>query len=166
MNCENCEESSYVIDKLAKLLAEIAVIVNGPEPPLTSWSYHDLPEKVRALKAPPAAMPAGYALVPVEPTEAMLDAGHAAAWRRIPSCFDMTDAEIVYRAMLAAALATAEATALAGKEGVLMKEPYTCKYCGQPSWLDPADQTPPVDYCHPSDHGEPDHGDPDEPTDN
>ena len=56
--------------------------------------------------APPApAVPAGYALVPVEPTEVMLDAGHAAAWRRIPSCFDMTDAEIVYRAMLAAALA-------------------------------------------------------------
>lgn len=57
MSCENCEESAYVIDKLAKLLAEIAVIVNGPEPPLTSWSYHDLPEKVRALKqAPPAAV--------------------------------------------------------------------------------------------------------------
>lgn len=52
---------------------------------------------------PAAAVPEGYALVPVEPTEAMLDAGHAAAWRRIPSCFDMTDAEIVYRAMLAAA---------------------------------------------------------------
>lgn len=59
MSCENCKESAYVIDKLAKLLAEIAVIVNGPEPPLTSWSYHDLPEKVRALKqAPPAAVPA------------------------------------------------------------------------------------------------------------
>ena len=56
-----------------------------------------------APQAPPAAVPAGYALVPVEPTEAMLDAGHAAAWRRIPSCFDMTDAEIVYRSMLAAA---------------------------------------------------------------
>ena len=56
MSCENCEESAYVIDKLAKLLAEIAIIVNGPEPPLTRWSYHDLPEKVRALKqAPPAA---------------------------------------------------------------------------------------------------------------
>ena len=67
MSCENCEESAYVIDKLAKLLAEIAVIVNGPEPPLTSWSYHDLPEKVRALKqSPPATVPAGYALVPVE----------------------------------------------------------------------------------------------------
>lgn len=51
----------------------------------------------------PAQVPESYALVPVEPTEAMLDAGHAAAWRRIPSCFDMTDAEIVYRAMLAAA---------------------------------------------------------------
>jgi len=60
MSCENCEESAYVIDKLAKLLAEIAVIVNGPEPPLTSWSYHDLPEKVRALKqAPPAAVAEG-----------------------------------------------------------------------------------------------------------
>lgn len=56
MSCESCEESAYVIDKLAKLLAEIAVIVNGPEPPLTRWSYHDLPAKVRALKqAPPAA---------------------------------------------------------------------------------------------------------------
>lgn len=63
MSCENCEESAYVVDKLAKLLAEIAVIVNGPEPPLTSWSYHDLPEKVRALKqAPPAAVPVADAL--------------------------------------------------------------------------------------------------------
>ena len=68
MSCENCEESAYVIDKLAKLLAEIAVIVNGPEPPLTRWSYHDLPEKVRALKqAPPAAVvPDGYALIGID----------------------------------------------------------------------------------------------------
>lgn len=50
----DAEESAYVIDKLAKLLAEIAIIVNGVEPPLTAWSYHDLPEKVRALKAQPA----------------------------------------------------------------------------------------------------------------
>jgi len=33
--------------------------------------------------------------------------------------------------------------------------PFTCKYCGAPSWLDPHDQTPPPDYCHESDHGEP-----------
>lgn len=63
MSCENCEESAYVIDKLAKLLAEIAIIVNGPEPPLTRWSYHDLPEKVRALKQ--AQKPAALA-VPAE----------------------------------------------------------------------------------------------------
>lgn len=64
MSCEECDEQHYVIDKLAKLLAEIAIIVNGPEPPLTRWSYHDLPDKVRALKqAPPAAaVPAGYSL--------------------------------------------------------------------------------------------------------
>ena len=56
MSCKECDEQHYVIDKLAKLLADIAIIVNGPEPPLTRWSYHDLPEKVRALKqAPPAA---------------------------------------------------------------------------------------------------------------
>lgn len=44
------EEDAYVIHQLGKLLAEIAVIVNGPEPPMTRWSYHDLPEKVLALK--------------------------------------------------------------------------------------------------------------------
>ena len=60
MSCENCEESAYVIDKLAKLLAEIAVIVNGPEPHDTLWSYHDLPEKVRALKAPQPAQVARW----------------------------------------------------------------------------------------------------------
>lgn len=77
MSCKECDEQHYVIDKLAKLLAEIAVIVNGPEPPLTRWSYHDLPEKVRALKqAPPAAaVPPGYALVPVEPTREMIFVG-------------------------------------------------------------------------------------------
>ena len=45
MSCENCEESAYVIERMGKLLAEIAIVVNGPEPPLTRWSYHDLPEK-------------------------------------------------------------------------------------------------------------------------
>jgi hypothetical protein len=33
--------------------------------------------------------------------------------------------------------------------------PYKCKYCGCPSWYDPSDQSPPPDYCHESDHGEP-----------
>jgi hypothetical protein len=32
--------------------------------------------------------------------------------------------------------------------------PHTCRYCGQPSWLEPIDQSPPPDYCHESDHGE------------
>lgn len=33
--------------------------------------------------------------------------------------------------------------------------PYRCQFCGQPSWYAPEDQTPPPDYCHESDHGEP-----------
>lgn len=45
----DADEAIYVIDRLAHLLAEIAVIVNGPEPAGTRWSYHDLPAKVRAL---------------------------------------------------------------------------------------------------------------------
>ena len=54
------EEDAYVIERMGKLLAEIAIIVNGPEPHDTLWSYHDLPEKVRALKQaqqPAAAVP-------------------------------------------------------------------------------------------------------------
>lgn len=33
------------------------------------------------------------------------------------------------------------------------RPPYQCKYCGAPSWYEPADQIPPPDYCHESDHG-------------
>lgn len=41
-----------------------------------------------------------------------------------------------------------------------MKQPeHTCKYCGAPSYVDPSDQCPPPDYCHESDHGEPEDDD-------
>jgi hypothetical protein len=104
MSCENCEESAYVIDKLAKLLAEIAVIVNGVEPHDTSWSYHDLPEKVRALKqAPPAAVAAGYALVPVEPTREIVKAFQDQMLREFGMRTTAGYHGRVYRAMLAAA---------------------------------------------------------------
>jgi hypothetical protein len=43
-------EEEYLIERLSKLLAEISVIVNGPQPMGVLWSYADLPEKVRALK--------------------------------------------------------------------------------------------------------------------
>lgn len=59
---EDAEEDAYVIRRTCELLAHIAVIVNGPEPDMTRWSYHDLPEKVRALKDAPAAVPAGEAV--------------------------------------------------------------------------------------------------------
>ena len=51
----DAEEDACVIDQMGKLLAEIAVIVNGPEPAGTRWSYHDLPAKVQALASTPAA---------------------------------------------------------------------------------------------------------------
>jgi len=33
--------------------------------------------------------------------------------------------------------------------------PFQCRFCGSPSWVDPRDQVPPLDYCNESDHGEP-----------
>lgn len=52
---------------------------------------------------PTSAVPEGYALVPVEPTEAMVSAGYGA----LPDCSctegDMWRAKLVYKAMLAAA---------------------------------------------------------------
>ena len=94
------KEDEYLIERMGKLLAEIAIIVNGLPPDNISWSYHDLPEKVRALKqAPPAAaVPPGYALVPVEPTKAMVLAGERELDRH-----DFLRLGDVYRAMLAAA---------------------------------------------------------------
>ena len=52
------KEDEYLIERMGKLLAEIAIIVNGLPPNNISWSYHDLPEKVRALKQAPPAAPA------------------------------------------------------------------------------------------------------------
>lgn len=31
--------------------------------------------------------------------------------------------------------------------------PFTCEYCGLPSWIDRSDQSRPADYYHESDHG-------------
>ena len=39
---------------------------------------------------------------------------------------------------------------------ISVKAPYTCKYCGCPSYLEPGEQEMPADYCHESDHGSPD----------
>lgn len=49
-SAQQSDEDAHVIDRLAHLLAEISVIVNGPEPAGTKWSYHDIPAKVAALK--------------------------------------------------------------------------------------------------------------------
>ena len=71
------EEDAYVIDRLAHLLAEISVIVNGPEPAGTKWSYHDLPEKVEALVLAPQAPPAAE---PVYPSAFNMGIARAGDW--------------------------------------------------------------------------------------
>jgi len=52
---ESNDEGDQVRMKMADLLSRTAIALNGPEPELTMWSWHDLPEKadaaVRALDA-------------------------------------------------------------------------------------------------------------------
>ncbi|MDV9040945.1 hypothetical protein [Stenotrophomonas sp. RAC2] len=111
------DEDAYVIERLSGLLAEIAVIINGPQPAGTRWSYHDLPEKVRALAA---RQPVGE---PVAATDAMVEAAlqstvanNASPWRQVVSSEDHADFISDMRAAINAALAarpspiTAEAT--------------------------------------------------------
>jgi hypothetical protein len=62
-------EDEYLIERLSKLLAEISVIVNGPQPMGVLWSYADLPQKVQALKdaAPqPHAVDVRSGAIPVD----------------------------------------------------------------------------------------------------
>ena len=42
---------------------------------------------------------------------------------------------------------------LASSHWVPKEPPFTCKFCGTPSWIDPMYQEAPIDYCHESDHG-------------
>lgn len=44
---EGAEEGDTLRAKLADLLSRTAVALNGPEPELTMWSWHDLPEKAK-----------------------------------------------------------------------------------------------------------------------
>ncbi len=50
---EQGDEDTHVITELGRLLASIAVILKGPEPAGTAWSYHDLPSLVASEVAEP-----------------------------------------------------------------------------------------------------------------
>ncbi len=50
---EQGDEDTHVITELGRLLAGIAVILKGPEPAGTAWSYHDLPELVASAISEP-----------------------------------------------------------------------------------------------------------------
>lgn len=45
----DAEEDAALIEKLSKLLRGVALALNGPEPELTRWSFHDLPEKAAVM---------------------------------------------------------------------------------------------------------------------
>lgn len=50
-DCNICDDD-YVntITRLSELLTGVAIAVKGPEPELTQWSWHDLPDLVEKLK--------------------------------------------------------------------------------------------------------------------
>ncbi|MBP7610126.1 MAG: hypothetical protein KA760_11550 [Steroidobacteraceae bacterium] len=48
---EEAEETRALRERMADLLSRTAVALRGPEPPLTRWSWHDLPERAAAAIA-------------------------------------------------------------------------------------------------------------------
>lgn len=50
--CRNeLREYDDLRERLASLLSRTAVALRGPEPPLTSWGWHDLPDRAAAAVA-------------------------------------------------------------------------------------------------------------------
>lgn len=47
----DAEESEALRERLSALLKSTAIALRGPEPELTNWGWHDLPERVAALKS-------------------------------------------------------------------------------------------------------------------
>ena len=45
------DENAALRERLSDLLRRTAVALRGPEPPLTRWSWHDLPERAAAAVA-------------------------------------------------------------------------------------------------------------------
>ena len=87
---------------------EDACVALYTAPPANNQSEQNL----EMVNAPAPSVTDGRKMVPDEPTAEMREAGHRAAWRRIPSLFDEDDAANVYRSMLAAAPAAPEPPAL------------------------------------------------------
>ena len=48
---EEVAELDALRDRLADLLTRTAVALRGPEPPLTRWSWHDVPDRAAAAVA-------------------------------------------------------------------------------------------------------------------
>lgn len=44
-------EADALRERLADLLRRTAIALRGPEPPLTQWSWHDLPDRAAAALA-------------------------------------------------------------------------------------------------------------------
>jgi len=45
------DENAALRERMADLLRRTAVSLRGPEPPLTRWGWHDLPERAAAVAA-------------------------------------------------------------------------------------------------------------------
>ena len=48
---EEVAEMAELCNRQADLLSRTAIALRGPEPPLTRWSWHDLPERAAAAIA-------------------------------------------------------------------------------------------------------------------
>lgn len=73
---EVAEELSALRDRLADLLSRTAVALRGPEPPLTRWSWHDVPERAAAAIAAIDVMQRAAVMAADPDTPRALDSQH------------------------------------------------------------------------------------------
>lgn len=71
---DDAEESDALRERLSALLKSTAIALRGPEPKLTSYGWHDLPERVAALKSQRDELLEALTLIAeTDPVDAALD---------------------------------------------------------------------------------------------
>jgi hypothetical protein len=151
---EQGDEDAHVITELGRLLACIAVILKGPEPAGTAWSYHDLPELVASALSEPrqvaAEMKAWARTRMAEQQSSRRDRMMVSEWakRLLPeSSFPIKDFDV--EGMSITKEAAREAVKRVALEQALTQQRGECEAVAwQVEWIDNAgDPTRYIAYC-------------------
>lgn len=86
-------ENEALRERLADILRRTAVALRGPEPPLTRWSWHDLPERAAAAIAA-IVMQRAAAAGALEALKEIVAAADGKGWEQLDPSFKKARAAI------------------------------------------------------------------------